>query len=340
MRKSLIISLFFLQFCFAINTDVELALRSNSYDKALWITKQLMSEAKDEQMSELYYYLGAAYAGLKRYSLADAAFQKFFSYPFDADNAYKICTYYEQREKYDLAAKAYEKILLAFPEEKTAAATLGSLYFKQGKYKETIQLLSDILKKNPKKANPLGYYLGLSFFQQKDYVNAEKYLRMALDNGYNEPDLYFSLGKISLRKGMYQQAIDELTQGMKTSIDPVPATIYVDLGQSYAALNQLALAEDAYKKAIGLGVDSVYLYVGFAQIALKNKNYQDVVNVLEPVVGRYEANGDFMYDLGLACEMLREYDKAVIYYQKAINANPEKEEMIRARIDNIAAGGQ
>jgi tetratricopeptide (TPR) repeat protein len=339
MRKLLFILLFF-QICLAVNTDIELAVRSNNYEKSLWLTKRAMTIAKNEEMSELYYYLGASYSGLKRYGLADAAFQKFFSYQFDVEYAYKIAAYYEQREKYDLAAKAYEKILLTYPEEKNASATLGSLYFKQGKYRETIELLSEVVKKTPKKANPLGYYLGLSFMEEKDTVNAEKYLRLALDNGYNEPDIYFTLGKLSLRKGMYQQAIDEITQGMKTSIDPIPPRIYVDLGQAYAALNQLPLAEDAYKKAIGLGVDSVYLYIGFAQIAIKNKSYQEVVDVLEPVVGRYDANGDFLYDLGLACEMIKEYDKAVTYYQKAINVSPEREEAIRARIDNIAAGGQ
>lgn len=337
--RYIILVLFFLQFLWAINTDIELAVRSNNYEKALWLTKQMMAQAKDTELSELYYYLGASYSGLKRYALADAAFQKFFSFPFVVEDAYKIAAYYEQREKFDLAAKAYEQILRAYPEEKNASATLGSLYFKQGKYRETIELLNEIVKKNPKKANPLGFYLGLSYFEEKDYVNAEKYLRLAMDNGYNEPDLYFSLAKISLRKGMYQQAIDEITQGMKTSIDPVPPRIYVDLGQAYAALNQLTLAEDAYRKAIGQGVDSVYLYIGFAQIAVKNKNFQEVVDLLEPQAARYESSGDFMYNLGYACEMIREYEKAVGYYQKAITASPDKEEMIRLRIENMAAAG-
>jgi len=86
-------------------------------------------------------------------------------------------------------------------------------------------------------------------------------------------------------------------------------------------------------------VDSVYLYIGYAQIAAKNKNYQEIVDLLEPQAERYERNGDFMYQLGLACEMTKQYEKALSYYQKAINVSPEKEEIIRIRIDNMAAGG-
>jgi len=88
-----------------------------------------------------------------------------------------------------------------------------------------------------------------------------------------------------------------------------------------------------------MGVDSAYLYIGFAQIAIKNKNYQEVVDLLEPQFARYESNGDFLYNLAYACEMTRQYDKAVNYYQKAINVSPDKEELIRARIENIAASG-
>ncbi len=322
-----------------INPEIEVAFKTNRYDKTIYLAKLYLPSAQESDFSQIYYYLGASYAALKRPGLSDACFKEYFKTPFNLEEGYKIAAYYEVQEKSDLAITAYENILKTNPDEKRAAISLGNLYFKKARYQETIDTLQAIIKANPKQANPLAYNIGVSYFVLKDNNNAEKYLRMALDDGYIEPDVYFKIGKVSLNKGLYRRSIDELLQGVKLANDNVPANVYSDLGLAYEKLTETKMAEEAYRRAIEVGGESVGNYIGFSNNALKNKNFADVMSILEPKINMYDNYSDYLYNLALGCEYNNEPDKAITYYQKVINVDPGKEEEVRKRLDNLTARG-
>ena len=179
MKRLILLFLIVINVLFANIPEINLALQANNFDKALWFSQQAFYSV-DESNAEVYYYLGASYAGLKRDLLAEKAFDSFFERTFSLDQAYKVAEYYTENGRSDKATSAYEKILEKYPNQKIAQEEIGKLYFEQEKYSETIKVLSEIIKDNEIKANPLGYYVGISYDNLKKYENAEKYLKLAL----------------------------------------------------------------------------------------------------------------------------------------------------------------
>ncbi len=335
MKKLFFVFFLLINSLFAIIPDVELALRAEEYDKALWYAQQAYYLASDENLPEIYYYLGVAYAGLNRDQLAQKAFDLFFNTSFDLDKAYKIAEYHQEKKALPQALSAYEKILLKYPEQKTAREEAGKLYFLSQEYKKTIALLSEILKENPERANPLAYYVGKSYYLLQDKGNAETYLKMAQGRGYNEADMYYTLGLINIDNGFYREGTESIIKGSKVSFDPVPPAVYFNLGIAYAKLGEHALAEESSKKAIEAGYNNVGVYINYATSAVKNQRYPQIIEVLEPKYNNFANNSKFVYLLAISYDALGQTNKAIDAYQRVIDLDPSQEELIREKMDML-----
>lgn len=333
MKKLFFIFFLLTTYLFAIIPDIELALRAEEYDKALWYAQQSYYVVSEGQLPEIYYYLGASYAGLNRDNLAEKAFDQFFSTDFDIDKSYKIAEYYKSKNSLTKSLAAYEKIINKYPTQKSAREEAGKLYFFNQDYKKTISFLGDVLKEHPERTNPIAYYVGKSYYLLQDKANAETYLKMAQSKGYNDADIYYTLGLISIDNGFYREGVDSLIKGGKVSFDPVPPAIYFNLGVAYAKLGEHALAEDASKKAIEAGYSNVGVYINYATSAVKNQRYPQVIEVLEPKYKNFSNNSKFVYLLAIAYDALGQTNKAIDTYQLVIDLDSSQEEMIREKMD-------
>ncbi len=149
---------------------------------------------------------------------------------------------YMGKGHFDDAIAHFKKALKIKPDFAPAKNNLGTAYLAKGDFDKAIPifkgLTDDILYSTPH--YPL-YNLGWAYFQKKDYVEAEKYFREALEL---RPEFVMArrwLGRTYLERGMVDKAIEELKRAVARA--PKSGPVHFDLGRAYlmAGRGDLAL---------------------------------------------------------------------------------------------------
>jgi tetratricopeptide (TPR) repeat protein len=127
-----------------------------------------------------------------------------------------------------------------------------SLY-KQGQFREAIAEFRKVLDEAPGHADSWKF-IGLSYYQLKDYKSAiqplEKALELKRNENRNDPDLYRALGQSNMLLKNYDQALPYFETLVRVQMN-VAANFYL-LGVTYANLNRSEEASEAFQKAVKL----------------------------------------------------------------------------------------
>lgn len=304
---------------------------------------RLLSAAREavinDESARNYYYLGAAYAGVDRDKLADKAFRTALEKP---DLTYtigvNIADYFETQGDPAMAITVYKLAFQKFPQEKiNTAQKMSKVLSKQKQYQETIDIFTDLIDANPQTANPLAYYVGVSYYTLDNMEKAEDYFQRALDSGYRDADVYLKQGELKVRRGQWQAGLDLLSEGIKLGgaiFTPEPNT-FKYLGQAYAKLEDTRNAADNFRKAIQAGSKDLDVYLQYAANASLNRDFQGVLQTLEPSAASHMRNGEYQYYLGNAYDNLGLSTQAIQYYQKALEAGYANTTMVRTRISEL-----
>ena len=163
-------------------------------------------------------------------------------------------TYYAM-EQFDLAIRHFQIALALKPDFAAAQNSLGKAYFKQQNYTKAIEtftdLKDDLLYGTPH--YPL-YNLGEVYYDKKEYGQAAKYFRAALEI---EPDFAFALqglGKTYLASGNASAAIEPLEKAVVSR--PIYPAAYLTLAEAYTRTGNYAKARQACQKVIALAPGS------------------------------------------------------------------------------------
>lgn len=300
----------------------------------------LYTQAKQEvftsENARSYYYLGQAYAGQGRLALAENSFVQVFKYPYEASYGIGIAEYYEKQKNEIQAAATYARVLSDFPTANDAAERLGQMYFNQNKYQQTIDVCTRLVNEDPGKANPLGYYIGTSYFVLGDTSKALEYYDLAQAKGYVDPEMTLKIGYIKVKNGDTRAGVELMAKGITAVQKQQPMYMYTTLAEAYARLNQFDLAASAYKKALQSGNQPVQVYINYASNAAQGKNFRGIVDTLEPKVDQFEKSGDFLYYLASAYDNLGSKTQAATFYQKALDAGYQNKAFIKGRINAIS----
>jgi superkiller protein 3 len=141
-----------------------------------------------------------------------------------------------------------------------------SLY-KQNQFREAIAEFQKVLEEYPDHSDSWKF-IGLSYYQLKDYKSAIKPLEKAMElkrkEGRNDPDLYRAIGQSHMLVKDYEKALPYFETLARVQMN-VASNFYM-LGVTYANLNRAEEASDAFQKAVKLDPkdsDSWY-YLGVA----------------------------------------------------------------------------
>jgi len=176
-----------------------------------------------------------------------------------------------------------------------------SLY-KQGQFREAIAEFRKVLEEAPGHADSWKF-IGLSYYQLKDYKSAiqplEKALEIKRNENRNDPDLYRALGQTHTLLKNYEKALPYFETLVRIQMN-VAANFYL-LGVTYANLNRAEAASEAFQKAVKLDpkdADSWY-YLGVAHF--RGGRLNDAIPALRSGVAADPANVEM---LGLLAESL------------------------------------
>lgn len=179
-----------------------------------------------------------------------------------------------------------------------------SLY-KQGQFREAIAEFQKVLTEFPDHSDSWKY-VGLSYYQLKEYAAAIQPLEKALEQKKKEnrldPDLYRALGQSHLALNQYDKAMAYFEPLTKAQAN-VAVNFYL-LGVAYANLNRPEEAAEAFRKASKLDpkdADSFY-YLGVQQF--RTGKLTDAIASLRAGLVAEPQNAEM---LGLLAESLLRY---------------------------------
>jgi protein O-mannosyl-transferase len=162
--------------------------------------------------------------------------------------------------------------------------------------------------------------LGLTYFREGKYKEAEKWFNKSLEEDPYYTQAYNNLGLVHFKSGRYQEAIEEFEKVKK--IDSSFPQIYSNFCLAYLRINKLEQALENCKKSIELNPHLAKVYSNLGQVYLANADLTQAMEnfkialKLNPHLARVYAN------IGRVYLLKDQPNQAVESYQKALEINP------------------
>ena len=173
--------------------------------------------------------------------------------------------------------------------------------------------------------------------QQKEYSQAQSYLKAILTQQQKNAGAWYLLGFIAAQKKQYDSAVETVREAIK--INPEDAALHHNLGNLYlnqklltkaikSYLNAVSLKPEAYQAYHGLGVayamqgDLVSANFSYGLTEDKQGNLRKAIAYYQKVIKVRQNHALAHYKLGESNHKLGKLDLAISYYQKALELHP------------------
>jgi tetratricopeptide (TPR) repeat protein len=119
------------------------------------------------------------------------------------------------QEKYDDAMMWFQMVLMREPQNALARVNVGYICLKKAIYGEAIEHLSGVIRLDTDKKATLyaHFYLGLVYLERDMLLDAQAFLRAAIDLAPNFIQAYYELGRALKMDGRPAQARETWTRG-------------------------------------------------------------------------------------------------------------------------------
>lgn len=216
-----------------------------------------------------------------------------------------------------------------------------------------------------KKQEEAGRGVGEAYMSQNDYTAALNELLKAEQLYSKDPHLHNDLGLVYMAKDQLLLAIEHFKKAVELKPDYAPArnnlgTAYLaiknwdsaiicfkevsgdllyatphyplsNLGWAYYNKKEFALAEQYYKDALKIDPNFPIALRGLGLTYLATGKPRDAVNCFERAVKYSPGFPELFSDLAGVYAILKEYDKARLFYRKVVDIAPESQLAAEAR---------
>ena len=150
-------------------------------------------------------------------------------YPKDAEPEAHLGLLAARQEHYSEAVACYRKALALNPEMAGLRTNLGLALFKNGQYKDTVQIFEPMLKSQPSspEAARLTLLLGMSYYGLGEYASASPYLLTASQQNPQNLTLLLTLAHSCLLARRFPCVLDEYHQIVAQNADSAEAHMLV-----------------------------------------------------------------------------------------------------------------
>jgi tetratricopeptide (TPR) repeat protein len=253
--------------------------------------------------------------------------------PSDMDSWQFLGTLYKMNNERQQAEEAFKKVLNVDPESKEGLSSLAQLYFEQGDYAGTV----DLLKKIPEADMdpPLLGMLGYSYSQTHDYDSAVATYEKALAQSPENQELRRAFADALMDMGNSPAARAEFEKILKA--DPDDGATYLRLAQLDRQEGRFDQARKELERARTLAQpgeteNQEDMRIQFEQALLEDAvgNQDKAIELLQGLVKRSERAGDrytpgeasnraaLLERLGLVYREQREYEPALQAFRQIV----------------------
>jgi tetratricopeptide (TPR) repeat protein len=195
----------------------------------------------------------------------------------------------------------------------------GSLNDQKGmiaSFKEAVEL-------NPKK-ELFRLHLGMAYFLAGDLVNAEKEFSQTLEINKESKDAYRQLGRLYMRKGEWDRAVENFKEDLSRPGTPQPHRVYNWLALSYYNQGKFDDAEREWKKALELK-DNAGIRLNLALAYKDQERFDQALQSLQKAVVLNPEFPQAHYEISQLFILKKQMPQAVEHFKKVIRLAPRSE---------------
>jgi tetratricopeptide (TPR) repeat protein len=292
--------------------------------------------------------------------------------PSIANNFVGLATAYQLQGNIDQAEKNYRRALQLEPTNQLAVDGIKAIendkvqmeldlflnraiaFQKEGRYDESIDSYIKAVRLSPRNAD-IHYNVGTSFQAKKDWFQAEKAYRRALELDPNHKEAILALKALTddRKETQISEAFDKAIalqqQGLlaeaiaiylKVAEDkPTDDTLFYNLGTAYQGNGEFDKAKESFIRAATLKPEDQTYKDALAFIVNKKADQLLEKGVNAQTNGKYEeaiafyldllkinsGRADIWYNLGIAYQSIAKPDEALNAYTKAFEINPREQ---------------
>jgi tetratricopeptide (TPR) repeat protein len=292
--------------------------------------------------------------------------------PSVANNFVGLATAYQLQGNIDQAEKNYRRALQLEPTNQLAVDGIKAIendkvqmeldlflnraiaFQKEGRYDESIDSYIKAVRLSPRNAD-IHYNVGTSFQAKKDWFQAEKAYRRALELDPNHKEATLALKALTddRKETQVSEAFDKAIalqqQGLlaeaisiylKVAEDkPTDDTLFYNLGTAYQGNGEFDKAKESFIRAATLKPEDQTYKDALAFVVNKkadqllekgvnaqtNGKYEDAIASYLELLKINSGRADIWYNLGIAYQSIAKPDEALNAYTKAFEINPREQ---------------
>ncbi|MBN2051652.1 MAG: tetratricopeptide repeat protein [Spirochaetales bacterium] len=212
----------------------------------------------EEEVAQVYYNLGKAYADLDRNNDAIKAYSRALSYDASLFQAgYNLARMYIELGKFDEAEVILRDLLTEDPENTVLLETEAWSYHLQGNPSRALEIYEGILKKVPNHKNAL-FNAGVLAMEKGDSGRAYELFTDLYGYTPEDEEVLLRLGFLEREQGNPEKAVELLEKCVKKN--PENREALLALGEIHVTLARYGDAVTYYDKALELEASSELLF--------------------------------------------------------------------------------
>ncbi len=194
-----------------------------------------------------------------------------------------------------------------------------------GQLKEANHLYQTVLKANPEHSDAL-HYLGIISYKEGRYDDAIEQINNGVKSALKKRKLetltegYYFLGLSHHEKGHFDKALEYFNKTLLNNSNH--ANAYAMMARTYNAMGELKKAIPLYEKSCALNPHSTIAWNNLANNYHSNAQYDEAQQAYEKVLQLDPSLTSAYQPLGSIYALKGEYQKAMAMFQKAFSASP------------------
>lgn len=201
--------------------------------------------------------------------------------------------------------------------------TYGVALFQHGYLDQAAESFQQVIATKPD--NPEGYYnLGTLNLRRNDFQQARRYLEQALKLRPNYPEAWSNLGMMSAQEGNFEEAIENFQQAL--SLRPDYEIALLNLGNVYRRQGAFEKAEEYLRHALRIQPDDPEANYSLGMLYAQRNQLQLGADYLQKAIELRPAYPEALNNLGIIFVRLQNFASAEEQFKTGIRLVPNNDQ--------------
>ncbi len=197
--------------------------------------------------------------------------------------------------------------------------TYGVALFQHGYLEQAAESFAQVVASKPD--DPDAYYnLGTLALRRNDFPAARQYLEHALKLRPNYPEAWNNLGMMAAQQGRAEEAIQNFEQSL--ALRPKYAVALLNLGNVYRRQRDFVKAEESLRHALDLQPDDPEINYSLGMVYAQQERMQSAAEYFERAIALREDYPEALNNLGVLYVREQDYQKAEEQFKIGIRVAP------------------